>query len=1737
MRRCILCCILFFIPGIIFDNVHGTVDAFHYHLTEKMALDVRWENVKDPEFIYGTMPAWSLDTGLHTFRLEPGQKTYIRLPAHEQMQFLWLDKNREVSDFTVSISYGSRLFCHLPLQKSIDNQRLLLIPNLDFPSLVCIQNTSTKRKINAVAAFISRSETMPNFAPYRKNVDIHAPQIELYENYQKQKSTFYKMRPQLPIFIKTQSPGRFQIKIRYCYEKQTRQDNQTFRIWSHFDHQPKQLNIFETKPETLNPVFFNGTFQLTGRVETFYVELPKGNHTLVLRSDSNLLIRVVKQERPDYLFKSRNAPERYTLDYRDQKSYAAIDKLPTKGNPFKTASTIPVLQLEPYAISLCRNNTIQSAGLTAAMLMENAFDLYNKYPELRRQANKIYDHHTFYRNVLPSIKQSRSYQKHLTFFSKQIADKENGKNPLFVFDQLMQNKINKLPTAFFNRISKGQKIQYQVPDHATPGFLRIIVPAPFQQNSFFVKPGEKAPFLFTTRAASHIPDLDDQLKAEELYMGLMNISKNKPVKIYGDILDMPGNCVMAEVFELYLPANVKTIMVWLEKSLSNDMDIALQYRASKKFKWSANEYLKMKPFIRMDQVRNNLLHSLSIFVHRKEKLYPEEKELIQTLNPLYRFLHSRSNRFATSVSSKFKQNNSANNPLKNAKKIFQQIKLFQTSHDDYAAHELLKALLVYHPETSIQITAFEKLKGIYEKKQNNQSLISLFAYAASKNLFSGLLPQMLPLLLAEGYTEFAHLLSLILETTPESIPSILTALFDQNQDEIIFEVMDNLSDIKEKNFWHMQMQLKNGHYQVAQELLFNHHPEDYPKNYFEHIQQGFRIKDQLLALDQTTRLNGILEWEQWQLSHPGPECWKNANAHVVDYDGARTIYSPDLDLYGQVYVATEKKPMTIQIMGPAELRLEIRPVHSMDQSTLLNGWVLLQINDEIEMVPVYRNTKTSNIEIVGHPNEHPGNKVIKIFKIQGGLHQIRISPTPFQIYASVDIRRPQIHHSVLPFMTPEKVAQIVNPDGSNNQNVSYKRTIGSMIHIIDTNKQSFQTIASHLVPKISCLTPNHIQQKLEHINRILDQKRAKPISNSNLAFKIDHQGKIGLHSIFSTPYNKMLLLAYNAEKENMLSRQTIFEAEQLFYLNQKNNDPGFKSLFNRFMKRTEWEKIDSILSSAGIRYIEFKGFHPESPFLRKRKALIPVLKPHDHILSGDNGLILSSYLLTSKAMTINLALVDIGFNDILPLEVSCQIDDEPAIIKLTQSNETYPIERSIGPGHHTIQFKILQPIENQLLKISVAFSKNHQKENPQQQDYLIKEVKRIYHIASLAEPIEFEIEGPAWLRIDEWRSGKTISRYQAVNDGFQTIRLFPVDGLDEGLFRVFYKTNKKSRVTPTARIQMTYSQTPIKSFFQLPTRAVHQSIVFRDQSLLDFQANSTISMTGKWVGRKNINEDDVSLDQKDQFMEMGSHYRFYDESVRTYYHAQFFTRQKDNGSALLGVKGQLLRLPEELPFNLRLNGSFYMQQPENQNIEWRAKVNGRISKRFYFTPKISHLSYLSGFAQLLSMKGTHQHDLAYIDQDIFTPYKLDHQLGVSIGDQLTFQPFLDTQLKMGLSLTTNEDSRIFVPDHIQFNTGWIQYLNPLTAEFQYGLKWYLSDLNRDNNLTRNIFKTIFTWEKWRINTHRLEAQVEISHKIESGQTSGQILFHYHLGKGRYYKDFPIFSKMKALKKSQVLRNK
>jgi len=238
-------------------------------------------------------------------------------------------------------------------------------------------------------------------------------------------------------------------------------------------------------------------------------------------------------------------------------------------------------------------------------------------------------------------------------------------------------------------------------------------------------------------------------------------------------------------------------------------------------------------------------------------------------------------------------------------------------------------------------------------------------------------------------------------------------------------------------------------------------------------------------------------------------------------------------------------------------------------------------------------------------------------------------------------------------------------------------------------------------------------------------------------------------------------------------------------------------------------------------------------------------------------------------------------------------------------------------------------------------------------------------------------------------------------------------------------------------------------------------------------------------------------------------YRYYDKNNKNYYYTYIFGRASEYGYPLLGLKTRLYNSQEYLPFNYQISGMIYMQKTKLFNIEWRSKLDFKLSKKYELSLKTKHTPYISAFAQIMSNNKYNENFYYEIDRDIFSQYKLDHQTGLNFGDSIIFQPYLDTILKTGISMTTNEDNHILELDNISLNTQIQQFINPFIIDIKYRFRLYNSDNDRTNSFSKNLFSLKLSWNKWFKNFKFIDLGCELSYEIESKVSSGMFFIKYY----------------------------
>lgn len=235
------------------------------------------------------------------------------------------------------------------------------------------------------------------------------------------------------------------------------------------------------------------------------------------------------------------------------------------------------------------------------------------------------------------------------------------------------------------------------------------------------------------------------------------------------------------------------------------------------------------------------------------------------------------------------------------------------------------------------------------------------------------------------------------------------------------------------------------------------------------------------------------------------------------------------------------------------------------------------------------------------------------------------------------------------------------------------------------------------------------------------------------------------------------------------------EAAQL--AQQHLDDPAVASVWQRFSRQSGWERITSVETSAGVRTVEIAGLLPETRALRTRLALLPALGPGERLIQSTGETALSVVHPEPVTVEATLSLSAVPTMPSAPVTVRYRLDEgEPVELQLTTDQPTRKVIIPVPDGEHVVRFSAPRRHANQFVRLLL-------REND---STIIGETQeRIYDVATKEEPVTLTLQGPAWLRIDEYRDGETVQRTRLVEAGVQTIALYPEEGRSEALMRIF----------------------------------------------------------------------------------------------------------------------------------------------------------------------------------------------------------------------------------------------------------------------------------------------------------------------------------------------------------------
>jgi hypothetical protein len=581
-----------------------------------------------------------------------------------------------------------------------------------------------------------------------------------------------------------------------------------------------------------------------------------------------------------------------------------------------------------------------------------------------------------------------------------------------------------------------------------------------------------------------------------------------------------------------------------------------------------------------------------------------------------------------------------------------------------------------------------------------------------------------------------------------------------------------------------------------------------------------------------------------------------------------------------------------------------------------------------------------------------------------------------------------------------------------------------------------------------------------------------------------------------TPIEILEELAWRAEKIPSERAAILLKAESLFA--KMEATVAAKSLIQRIRRFSKWQAVESVESSAGVRWLSPKSWLPESPASRIRASLLPPGNPNSRLLAGWNRMVLVKNISIAKSVNLSLSLVAPPFVSLAEITVKVVHVSKKRTILLNSAQPKIVIPLNLVAGEQSITMEIQDPAVGHFLRVGLF---------DQQGGALPWNLKRnrerLYQAATQEDPLILHVKGPALMRVDEFRDGVTHSNNRSVPKGWQTLFLVPDKGQEVAYYRFFQRQpvpapNPRSRLpeSPVIKLDMEPLWTVTIPDLQKPDAWIPDGKI----------QDGTWSLDLRRTVRRDAGEGSGSGGGMERFNQLSLTSRTNDENNRTYDQWGLLARDHNRGNETYGAWLEHRDLSPLNPFSWRVRLDAFAQEVSGQGIEASAKLSGGLSRLDHLTPRLDNLLGISGFGSLLSLRDDQG---GTVDNDVFSSYRRDHQYGIGITDSLRFRPWLDTLLSVRVGVASNEDLNLLQPERISTRMQLDQLLGNIRLSARYNWQHYLEDADRQIAVNRYGPEMTFAWDFYPKTDDRLELTFNLRREQSTKENIGFFGLTWH----------------------------
>lgn len=1777
---------IFMLLAALFSNVRGEAPAGQ--MPEAVAggnPDLRWDNIEGaPFWAGGEAPFFKyrfVEPSLHEVRLEPRAFTILLMPANALLRIHRPAGALTPDDMDIHVSNGSGLEMPGKLVRSSDARSLLYHSRSLKPALVTLTRPGSSPGAITLALFVARLDFKGRPRTLGEAVEVPPPAAAAAFTGHSSKPGLdgWRLEADKPVSIPMEGPAQIEVETRLYFPPTESEHLQNYTLCITVD-QRKRVFPLITHADTGTIHCADSRRATLGSKRRVFFKVPAGLHWMTLETDSIVYLRLLRRRHETLLVPSHPLQQPNSPFFNDSGK--------DTGKMLQSHETMFLEKMQ----RLARDNTMKDAGLLASMLCREKGLTWASHPRDRALASDIYNRYSRFRNILPLQKHDASPQRTAWFMTRRLSSplkKEHAKDrEIQMSHPLFPSALQGMSRGYFLRIPPLREAahEYRLPERKSPSVLRLVVlkdgDLPDAICHVQINEGPATPVRIITRDMPPL-NFDASLTASALCALASGGKASKQALNHGflGLFKQPLPIVEVMTAELPLPEDARTVRLWHagHSAVERRPYAALQYRDSVPYKATQMEYLSLLRRASAASPQSNMfLTAYHLWSEGgKNRIW---LALQNQWFDLFRWISGRCMDFTRKIAGPeafpalSPDVTRLDVPLDRAKasllegkghwlaayKLWsrltradsravqreaemKRIASLEKLGELFLVEQQLQGLYLHDADPLLREAALKRLKEYYSQWGDTQSMAGLLAFVAVRNGEPEAFRELISALVAgEGAYRDALKIGLGLAENKRPVEDLLMCAYKLRWWTVFEKLLADLQDAERRHFWRALRNAGRGEYGTSLEC-FNH-AGLLGQSFSNSLSEALRIRGRLEDADPEIRCRAVLEWEAWIPEQPGPWAWHENRALPVDYEGTVMCYSPSKARYSSYCVASDWRPLRINVQGPIRLRMDIRPLHPAGSGEPLDGWITVRHGGRLRPVAVTHNLPTTDIQITGNVGL-AGTKVTDEIRLGPGHHAVEVASPSMKLLVRLFEYRPELPLGILPPLTETSLTGIVpGPEQVSHLETDPLLAARMALRLNSTNAGKVHAAGLEMVAASKdsiCEAERMLAlHHLDALSRIMERNPERPEYSAHIVHEaLLEEGRYAEvlqpspdFENENNPLRRMQTLAFAAEHDDALLPEARIHGGSLF-----SNFPevfGLKRLHERLNGTCKWEAVESIDSSAGMRSVAIDGWAPESRFFRIRKELLPDLKPEEKLVSGNSRLGISLQRDEPGCLMVQLSLVALRFMPAQALTVMVKMnDEEERRITLHPHSAGHAVLLQTPKGDHAVHVWIEDPLPGQYVKAGirdpmqdtsdrVALTiKSHEREWQS-----AVSAKRNFFVATAAEPLTFSIMGPDLLRIDEFRDNMVLTSFRAVGEGRQELSLRPDRDQNEAMFRIFRQNTVYPEAKTQAKRQERVEPEALKPPpFKLDLTPLPAALALNDVFDLGGQEDGTWTLAYKYRQHHLFDEDLRNDDGLNKYHELQGIYRYADRHEVNYFKCAALSRANESKGPTFG--SQLSLFTRAFPYlgNLRLGTAGYLQNPDGEGLsssgrsEWSLSAHGSVSQRFNPAGQIFTIPSLTLSGRIMSLNDDAGYRPGRLDPDVYTDYKRDHKYALRLSNSVIYRPWLDTALRAKVSLASNEDLYARGPDSLRMGLRISQYLYHSKFDVGYRMAQYFHDNHRSRSRTRQQVSFQVGHDFWASARDRIEFGLRFEHDLSGGETGGFISVVWHFSNGRMYRDF------------------